>query len=166
MSKKPILWAVGLVLVIGAIVTMKPLIHGWDRSVPTNLNAVSGYDQATVTLSGTKINVQIPTTVALQEQGLAGRTTLSDKQGMLWLYSQPDRYTFWMKGMLIPLDFVWIEQGHIVDLTPNVPPPAKGQLYFPIYRPVSPVTAILEVRSGFIGDHGLSTGQAVSIDKK
>lgn len=124
-----------------------------------------GYGQARVNFSDVTVTASVPLTAALQAKGLAGRTGLGDQVGMLWLYTQPDTYVFWMKDMLIPLDFVWIRSGQIVDLTPDVPAPRPGQSDLPLYRPIVPADAILEVRAGFIAAHSLEIGEAVTIDR-
>lgn len=124
----------------------------------------NGYQRGAVDFSDTNVQVLIPTTVATQERGLAGRTTLSDTDGMLWIFTDPAQPTFWMKGMLIPLDFVWIKSGQVVDLTINVPPPATPDAPLPIYQPSVLVDAMLEVRAGFAASHGLIIGSTVSLD--
>lgn len=125
-----------------------------------------GYGQAQINFSDVTVSAKVPLSADLQAKGLGGRTGLSDREGMLWLYDQPGAYVFWMKDMLIPLDFIWINRGQIVDLTPDVPPPQPGQSDLPIYRASSPVDAILEVRAGFIAAHNLEIGEAVTIDRQ
>src|SRR4029077_6690395 len=99
-------------------------------------------------------------------KGLGGRTGLGPNEGMLWMYDQAGEYRFWMKDMVIALDFVWIDQGRIVDLTANVPPPTGHSVTnLPILQPKVPASNILEVRAGFIAAHGLSIDDPVEIDR-
>lgn len=124
----------------------------------------SGYAQAEVVFSDDHLRVRIPSTAKLQEKGLAGVDYLSDDEGMLWIYAPPERAVFWMKGMLIPLDFVWINSGHIVDLTENVQPPISAvSTDLPIIDPGVPVDGVLEVAAGYVQRHTLKVGDAAGI---
>lgn len=127
--------------------------------------AASGYAQAEVVFSDDHLSVRVPSTIQLQERGLAGVAQLTDDEGMLWIYDPPARVSFWMKGMLIPLDFVWISDGHIIELTENVPPPVSAvSTDLPIYEPGVPVDGVLEVAAGFADRHGLKVGDSVQIE--
>ncbi len=127
----------------------------------------SGYGQAKIKFSEVTVQADVPLSSELQAKGLGGRTGLGDNEGMAWIYDQAGEYQFWMKDMLIPLDFVWIDQGQIVDLTANVAPPAPGQgtLGLNIYQPKQPVSVVLEVKAGFIAQHHLSIGDPVEVDR-
>ncbi len=130
----------------------------------TRKTAANGYAQAEVIFSDQHLRVRVPTTVQLQEKGLAGVDTLSDSEGMLWIYTAPQRVAFWMKGMLIPLDFVWISDGHIVDLTENVPPPASAvSTDLPIIDPGVPINDVLEVAGGYVQRHSLKVGDVAQV---
>lgn len=134
--------------------------------VPTATRRVasSGYAEAQVIFSDDHLRVRIPSTAKLQEKGLAGVDRLSDAEGMLWVYESPRRVAFWMKGMLIPLDFVWISDNHIVDLSENVQPPLNAvSTDLPIIEPGVPVTGVLEVAAGYVQRHGLKIGDVVEI---
>lgn len=158
---------IGFLLAIGIFgLSLMTPIHRWELATNRAAPAVTGgYGRATVTFSDIVVHAQIPTTAKLQEQGLAGRRQLADDQGMLWIYPAPDRYQFWMQGMDVSLDFIWIADGHVVDMTPDVPPPVPGALTLTIYRPGQPVTAILEVRAGFAAAHHIQVGDQVEIDR-
>lgn len=124
----------------------------------------NGYGRATVVFSDASVHALVPTTTALQEQGLAGRTKLTDVEGMLWIFRPSQRPSFWMKGMIIPLDFVWLNGGRIVDLTSDVSPPIDpSSSNGPIIEPIVPVDGVLEVAAGFVSRRGLRVGDAVQV---
>ena len=126
-----------------------------------------GYGQATVSFSEVVVTAQIPLSAELQAQGLGRRSELGDRDGMLWLYSQPDFYSFWMKNMLFPLDFIWINGNEVVDVTPNVKPPtSSNESELAVYRPTRPANAILEVAAGFADHFHIQAGDIVTIDRK
>lgn len=115
-------------------------------------------------INGVRIRAEIARTSTQKTKGLADRDVLSSDQGMLFVYSQALIPSFWMKGMRIPLDFIWIKDDIVVDITENVPM-ANGQ-NFPTYSPKEPVNRILEVNAGFCLQHGIKVGQKVSYSKE
>lgn len=103
--------------------------------------------------------VELAITDREKERGLAYRDSLAPDHGMLFLYDHKDRYSFWMKGMRFPLDFVWIDGKTVADVTPNVPPPSDTTL--PAYSPNVPVDKILELPAGSIETYGIRIGDTV-----
>ena len=69
---------------------------------------------------------------------------------------------FWMRGMLIPLDFVWIGADCSVrDTTLNVPPPEDPDgptSNLPIYSPSIDVLYVFEINAGEFESLGLREG--------
>lgn len=124
-----------------------------------------GYATARVVFSEEHVVARVPTTLQLQERGLAGVTSLPDSEGMLWRYDPPQRVAFWMKGMVMPIDFLWLSDGHIVDLTERVQPPASPvSTDLSIIDPGVPVDGVLEVAAGFVQRHGLKIGDIAQIE--
>jgi uncharacterized membrane protein (UPF0127 family) len=153
--------AVSIFLVIGASawpVANKQLTANENIKVDAN-----GYSKGMIYFSNQAIQVQVPMTTATQQQGLAGRTNLSDGEGMLWIFNKPDRPTFWMKGMKIDLDFIWLKDNQIVEIMANVTSP-KTVDDLPLYQPSVPVNAVLEVAAGFVGRHSINVGDVIRID--
>jgi len=144
-----------------------PDVHDWLVSKSfSGTKQSGGYGRATVNFSETTVSASVPLTSALERKGLAGRTGLNSREGMLFVFSQPARYPFWMEGMLIPLDFIWMGNGHVVDLTADVPAPLPGQTELPIYRPNAAATSMLEVNAGFAAAQNIHIGDMVRIDRK
>ncbi|MBZ0168014.1 hypothetical protein MELA_02803 [Candidatus Methylomirabilis lanthanidiphila] len=106
------------------------------------------------------ITVEVAQTAREQARGLGGRSSLSKGSGMLFPFDAADLRTFWMKGMLIPLDIVWIREGKIVAIDASVPPPRSHE---------SPAVVdhvadlVLEVPAGFAAEMGISPGQMVRV---
>lgn len=162
-------WLVGGMIIALSVLAWSAWgdVHHWlvDNNAATPTHA-GGYGQATVEFAQIAVQAQVPLTAALQERGLGGRTTLGEHAGMLFQYPEPSAYTFWMKGMKLPLDFIWIVDDQIADLTVDVQPPEPGQISLPVYRPRQPVTDILEVRAGFVAKYGLKVGDVVKIERR
>ncbi|MFC1640996.1 DUF192 domain-containing protein [Patescibacteria group bacterium] len=75
---------------------------------------------------------------------------LSEGEGMLFIYSEEDLYSFWMKNMEFDIDIIWIRDDTVIDVSRNVPYPKDDvdDSDLPRYTPSSPVNFVLEVNSG------------------
>lgn len=112
--------------------------------------------------NGQVFTVEVARTEKEITQGLSGRKTLADNAGMLFIFPQKSIYAFWMKEMNFPLDFVWLDNEMVVDLTKNVLPPDKNnQNNLPIYRPKQPINRVLEINAGLIDKTGLKIGDFI-----
>lgn len=117
---------------------------------------------STITIRDMKYQVDIADDDRERSQGLSGREKLEANQGMLFTYPTPDRYSFWMKGMRFPLDFVWMAEDKIVELTENVQVPLTDT-YTPIIQPKVTVDKILEINAGDIKKYGFVVGDTVQL---
>lgn len=155
-----------IVLIIGISAWPDARAFLWQQKLGPQ-GGSNGYGQAKIQFSDASVLAQVPLTAELQEKGLGGRTGLTAGQGMVWIYDSAAEYKFWMKGMVIPIDFVWINQGQIVDITANVPPPASdaGLTDVLIYQPRQPANVVLEVSAGFAAAHHLSIGDPAEVDR-
>jgi uncharacterized membrane protein (UPF0127 family) len=111
------------------------------------------------------VYVEVARTESEHAKGLGGHTPLGERDGMLFIFEQPAAYAFWMKGMTFPLDLLWIDQGKIVYLAPDVPalPPSTPDSALPVYTPTSPARYVLEVNAGFARKHGIDVGTPVEL---
>ena len=108
--------------------------------------------------------VELAATPAERQQGLSGRERLAPREGMLFVYGEPRLLSFWMSGMLFPLDFVWIgPECTVVHITPEVPNPSPGAALggLPTYSPSSPASYNLEIGAGEAARLGLAPGDPV-----
>ena len=107
--------------------------------------------------NGTVIQVEWAETQKQREAGLMGRTRLAPDRGMLFIFQSPDRYDFWMKNTLIPLDIIWLDSGkHIIYIAERVPPCKTRDC--PSYGPTKKSLYTLELDSGMAGKYGLKVG--------
>lgn len=90
------------------------------------------------------------------EKGLGGRDGLCLSCGMLFKFSQPGKYAFWMKDMKFPIDILWIYEGKIVHLEKNVSPTLVGTL-----SPAEQADSVLEINSGKSDEFGFKVGDNV-----
>lgn len=85
----------------------------------------------------------------MREKGLAGVTNLGINDGLLFIFPSAGNYGFWMKGMLIPIDLIWIADGKIVGFEENMQPPAPGtpDQNLKVYYPPQAVDKVLELHA-------------------
>ncbi len=122
------------------------------------------YNRATVTIHGRTFQVDIADTVTKQGQGLSGRPSLEENEGMLFIFKGEGDRTFWMKDMNFPIDMIWIKDNRIVGFAENaVPEPEKSVFALTLYRSPEPVDKVLEVRAGVVQKLQIKTGDTVAI---
>lgn len=108
--------------------------------------------------------VEVADNDEIRAKGLSGRDKLADDAGMLFIFEKPAFYSFWMKDMKIPLDFIWIKGDKIVDIGENIPVPNTLKLEELVtYTPKSAVDKVLEVNAGKAGRIGAKTGDKITL---
>jgi len=115
-----------------------------------------------LTINNTTISVEIKNTPETRKQGLSNREKLPENQGVLFIFDQPAQHSFWMKNMLFNLDFIWIKNNKVVDITENVPAPKNNQPPVSL-KPKSPVNKVLEVNAGFANQHNININDPVKL---
>lgn len=127
-------------------------------------HSLIGLKKNTLTLGNTTINITVADNDLTRAQGLSGKAKLADNEGMLFKFPNPSFWQFWMKDMTFALDFVWIKDGKIVELTSDVPPPAQSNNEPEILTPHEPIDWVLEVDAGFAKNNNLQIGDLVVIN--
>ncbi|MCL5411552.1 MAG: DUF192 domain-containing protein [Patescibacteria group bacterium] len=122
------------------------------------------YKRATIKIGPNEIITDVADTETLREKGLGGREKLAENEGMLFLFPEKYYYSFWMKGMIIPIDVVWLSDNEIIDITENLLPPKSNNNYLPSFRPKAPVNKVLEVNAGYAKAKGLKIGERVVVE--
>ncbi|MBI4200737.1 MAG: DUF192 domain-containing protein [Chloroflexi bacterium] len=116
-----------------------------------------------VVLNGVTFEVELAITPQERALGLMGRQSLGNRQGMLFIFEGDTVTSFWMRGMLIPLDIVWLDaDGMVVGVAANVPP-AAGGVQPPLYYPPQPVRYVLEVNAGTAKELNIEVGSRASL---
>lgn len=94
--------------------------------------------------------------------GLSGRESIGENEGMLFIYSKPQKISMWMKEMRFPLDYVFINNGMVVEIAENVPAPIEGQDGREIVVSSKQMAdSVLEVNSGWVEKNEVKVGDDV-----
>lgn len=116
-----------------------------------------------VEIAGQAVEVEIADSRGEQAKGLGERDGLAWDTGMYFPYARPGFYAFWMKGMRFSIDIVFIREGRIVEIHPNVPFERGGN--GPTIQARSLVDAVLEVPAGYAQVRGWKPGDRVRFER-
>ena len=115
----------------------------------------------TIIINDISIEVEIADSVEEQTKGLMYREHLAEHAGMLFVFDQESRKSFWMKNTLIPLDMIHItNEGIIVDIMTAQPCTADPCKTYPS---VYPAQYVLEVNAGFAEKNNIHIGDRTSL---
>jgi len=125
------------------------------------LGCVDKKELATINFENVTISAEVADTSEERSVGLMNRVTLDSNSGMLFVFPEEKRHSFWMKNTLIPLDMIFVSKDlEIVDIistTPCLEDPCE------IYEPKTDALFVIEVNEGFSEAKGLKIGQKVNI---
>ena len=122
-------------------------------------------DRYEVHLDGHRLEVELAITRQDRMRGLSGRTYLSENKGMLFIYQRKTPLRFWMSGMKMSIDLLWLDNDRVVGIEPDLSPPSPGQQPRMVFSP-SPVDRVLEVRAGWAARHGIKPGALLKGPRK
>jgi uncharacterized membrane protein (UPF0127 family) len=112
---------------------------------------------AELKISNVPLAAEIADTPQASENGLMFRDSLSENRGMLFIFEQPRKASFWMRNTKIPLSIAYIDSaGSILEiksmkpLDENVVPSSSDRVAY-----------ALEVNQGWFKRHGISPGAKI-----
>ena len=106
------------------------------------------------------IDLEVAATEAEKAQGLMNRSWMEETQGMIFLFDQEQRQSFWMRNMIIPLDIMFISSDlKIVNIARNTQPFSDKPI-----PSTGPAQYVVEVVAGFSDKYGLSSGDSISFE--
>ena len=100
-----------------------------------------------------------------KEIGLSQTKSMPNDYGMLFPFSEDGYYSFWMRNMKMPIDIIFINDGKVVKVFPNVQAPKDSNAPLEIYVPEFPADAVLEIKAGLSEKYKIKEGSQVSLSK-
>ncbi|MBN2095759.1 MAG: DUF192 domain-containing protein [Candidatus Aenigmarchaeota archaeon] len=105
--------------------------------------------------------LQIADTPELRSKGLMFRDALGEKEGMLFIFEREEKWSFWMKNTLIPLDIIWLDSNlSVVEVITALP---CREEFCPSYAPKRAARYVLELNAGTTAQEGISEGRAARL---
>ena len=156
----------GVALVVAGIDVREVIsyAHPWfEQDVRRISDIEDPRDIRHVSFKGMNFLVEIAATPAEHRSGLAHREALASNAGMLFVFSWESVLIFWMKGVLIPLDILYMDAaGVIVDIHTMIPEPGVSDSELRTYPSAAPAQYALVVNAGVAESHGFSVGDEAS----
>jgi uncharacterized membrane protein (UPF0127 family) len=120
-------------------------------------NTAFGLRTVELKISQVPVTVEIADTPQASENGLMFRDSLPEDRGMLFLFEQPKRASFWMRNTKIPLSIAYLDSaGKILEIKSMQP------LDETVVSSASDrVAYALEVNQGWFARHGISVGATI-----
>jgi len=109
--------------------------------------------------------VEIADDSSERSKGLMGRESLDPDKGMLFIFDQESKHSFWMKNTLIPLDMIWINTDkEVVHMERNVQPCQVDPC--PSYGPDKEARYVLEINAGQSDQANIQINDKLSFEFK
>ncbi len=128
----------------------------WPTAAWAYKTSAAGNPIVPVRLSKTVVQAEVVSTMDKIYLGLGGRQHLAPGTGMLFIMPTLELQHFCMRGMLIPIDIIWIAHDRIIGFHKDLSPKDPGTFISP-----APADSVLEVPAGFVESAGLRIGDRV-----
>lgn len=153
--KKVLLTFALLLIVVGGVFLAQNYLNG---------NNLSFFKKSpTVIIGDRKFAVSVADSQKEREIGLSETKSLSQDQGMIFLFEKPDYYPFWMRNMKLPIDIIYIKNDQIVTIQSNIVPPKEKESPI-VYTPTEPSDKVLEIQAGLAQKYGFKKGDKVKYE--
>lgn len=104
-----------------------------------------------------KIETEIVSTDEERARGLMFRNEMAEDNGMIFLFSQEDTQSFYMRNTLIPLDIIYVNSKmEIVDIYKNTEPLNETSL-----PSKAPAMYVVEINGGLCEKYGIEEGDLI-----
>jgi uncharacterized membrane protein (UPF0127 family) len=114
-----------------------------------------------IKVGNNSIDAEVPENGQAKELGLSGRACIGSDEGMLFVFSKPGNYDFWMKSMKFPIDIVWINENKLVtQVTPDIAP----NTYPKTFTSDKPSKYVLELRAGRAQQLNITEGTQLQLN--
>lgn len=178
-DKKMMAVVAAVTVFVGAVLSVMPQVQAEDAlKIPPPINVEPHKPQSSVFYTtptsdsefevdeisidigeGEKLffDVELALTPPQQSRGLMFRTEMADNEGMLFVFSDVQMRSFWMKNTLIPLDMLFIHpDGTIHHIHHNAKPQDLTSV-----TSRYPSKAVLELNGGTADKMGIKEGDKV-----
>lgn len=112
------------------------------------------------------LSVEIANTNEQINRGLMFRTSLGEREGMIFDMGRNSRQPFWMYHTLIPLDAIFMdEEMRVVDIVSMHPCGSEDAAKCIQYAPKNEMRYVLEVNGGAVSRWGIKEGDMAKLEK-
>lgn len=106
------------------------------------------------------VRAEVADTPSLRRRGLMFRRTMAPDAGMLFIFEEPSRQSFWMRNTPLRLDMIFMDaERRVVGLVEDATPFTDDE------RAIEAESQyVLEVHGGFARAHGIAIGATVRFE--
>jgi uncharacterized membrane protein (UPF0127 family) len=101
---------------------------------------------------------EVASTPEERERGLMNRDEVPDGTGMLFVFREAAPRSFWMKDTYVPLDIAYLDADYRIVKIHQMEP-----LDTNTYDSGAPAMFALEVRQGWLAEHGIEEGDVAKV---
>lgn len=125
-----------------------------------------GQSLATITINQTVFEVYVADEPAEQELGLGAVQSLEADQGMVFIFSDSQPRSFWMKEVEYPIDIIWVNDLQVIGYV-TAQPERTGTAVsdYLVYRSPDSVNMVIEVPAGTVQSVQIEVGDNVLLDE-
>jgi len=124
------------------------------------------FSRDTIMIDDIELTVQLADTEHRRADGLMFQEELPYDEGMLFVFDDSKKRTFWMGNMEFSLDIIWIDsQRNVVHIDNNVPPCETTETKAcPRYDSGGKdVKYVLEVTAGFVDEFNITEDSKIEL---
>lgn len=96
--------------------------------------------------------------------GLSKKNKLDENSGMLFVFDNPDYYSFWMKEMKFPIDIIYINGNKVITVIKNAKPSSSSSSDLTLYKPDEKSDKVLELNAGTSRKYNIKKGTIVKVE--
>ena len=161
-----------VILVVVAVALVVALVVGESKpKPPAKPKPLAGTpcgayrDDVNVQIGGRVFKTELAKTAGEQAKGLGGRPCIGPNQAMLFAFSKPGQYRFWMKDMKFPIDILWIDSAKRVAAQEIDVEPSTYHSSNPFFEndPNHLAQFVLEVKANISNDLHITLGTPVTL---
>ena len=116
------------------------------------------------TIASCVFYLEVADTSQERAQGLMGRGSLGKYRGMLFVFTNEQVLSFWMKNTLIPLDIIFVDKHlAVVDVQTMRPEYEIAPDPLPIYTSAAPALYAIEVSEGLADECSIGPRASVGL---
>ena len=119
--------------------------------------------QKVLAIGSAQIMAEVRQSEAELELGLSYRPSMGETEGMIFIYKEPQKVLYWMKGMQFPLDFIFVVNKRIVEIVEQVSEPSRDNPVEKTVVPTQLVDMVIEVNAGWVSRNQVKVGDLVNL---
>lgn len=117
-----------------------------------------------VKINNNDLKVLVAKEPARLYKGLGGRKNLSKYDGMLFVFPSETQHGIVMRDMQFPIDIIWILNGKVIDIAPNVPTePNRAEADLTVYFARQDSDFVLEMPAGQVLARNIKIGDSFDV---